>query len=547
MTFALTGIDNGQPVRWDVTDGTYRLGRSADSDVRLQDRSVSREHARLNIENGQATIEDLNSHNGTRVNGKDVAEPTVLQPGDRLQLGMLDLLFHSAEKSSGGEQPSAPSIREDDSLGAAVSLSWDEVQSEISTSSKMHQSLLTAMTQAGQLLVVPRPLEELLEAMLDLVERFIPPGRILLLLKDGEDDEPVVRASRLHGAAAGEDVLLSRTIVNTVMENRTSLLVTDVSSDPRFQAAQSVMALDLRSAMAAPLFDNEHVIGLIYADTSQAGVRYDRDQLGAFTLLANMIAVKITNTRLLEEQRIKERLEQEMETAARIQRSLLPAQLPEESGYAVFARQQSCLETAGDLYEVCRLPDGKLGIALGDVSGKGAGAALLMSHAMACMRVLFDQELPLVEFAQRLNRHIFKSSDPMSFVTLLIGRLDSRSHTFEFVNAGHDPPLLFAADGSFSRLDSTGMPIGLMETSPYTEQSVALPENGLLCVYSDGIPEAQRGEEFYETERLIACLKERRDEPLEEIVTGVLHDVQSFLGDHSQGDDITMLLLRRLR
>ncbi|MBU1699255.1 MAG: SpoIIE family protein phosphatase [Candidatus Eisenbacteria bacterium] len=543
--YVLRGVEDGGPVQWSLTQGIFRIGRSVDSDIRMKDRSISREHAVLKIQDGEITLEDAGSHNGTKVDGQDIRKPTSIQPGAVLQFGSLELQFLRAGDAGDTLLKTTTEMRSDTSLGAAVSLSWDEVQSGINAASGVYQSLFSAVKEAGQILIVPRSLDDLLETMLDIVERAIPPGRLVLLLKEEGHDEPVVRASRPKDAHSQKEMLLSKTIINTVIDNQTSLLVTDVATDPRFQGAESIMTLDLRSAMAVPLFDNKNVIGLIYADTSKPGIHYDRDQLGAFTILANMIAVKISNTFLLEEQRKKVMLEQEMAAAARIQKSLLPATLPQPPGYEMLARQVSCLQTAGDLYEACTLPDGKIGIAVGDVSGKGAGAALLMSHVMAFLRVLYAECSDLTEFAARLNGRIFDCSEPTSFVTLFLGRLNPKSDTLEYVNAGHDAPVIISPDGSMRRLDSTGIPIGLLNIGAYTSGNVEFPLGGLLCVFTDGIPEAQAGEEFYDNERLLEGLKQRRTLPLEEIAAGILGDLKAFIGEHPQLDDITFFLVRR--
>ena len=544
--YILKGCEDGRTVQWPLKNGVYRLGRSVDNDLHVKDRSVSRKHAVIEIKNSEILVEDTHSHNGSRVNGLEISGPTMVRPGDTLHFGNIELKLATETDTDAVPVWKPDATHDDIPLNTAVSLSWDEVQNSIGGSSNIYQDLFRMVQEAGQLLVVPRSLEELLDTMLNLVERTISPGRIVLLLREEEGSPPVVRAARPPDSDSAGEMLLSRTIVDAVIDNRTSLLVTDIASDPRFQEAESIISLKLRSAMAAPLFDNKEVIGLIYADTSEAGSCYSREQLGAFTILANMIAVKISNTRLLEEERKKELLEQEMAAAAKIQQSLLPASLPEPPGYEMVARQIPCLQTAGDLYEARILDDGQIGIALGDVSGKGAGAALLMSHVMAFLRVLYTECADLTEFAARLNTLIYDCSEPTSFVTLFLGKLNPETHTLEYVNAGHDLPFVLSSDGSEQRLDSTGIPIGLLPRIAYSSARIPIPPGTLFCVYSDGIPEAQVGETFYEERRFHDGLKQRAQLPLEDIADGIEKDLKLFLGDTPSLDDITYLLLRRL-
>ena len=304
--------------------------------------------------------------------------------------------------------------------------------------------------------------------------------------------------------------------------------------------------MDIRSALVAPLFDNERVIGLIYADTNDPSVRYDLDHLRIFTMLANLIAIKITNTRLLDDQRAKERMEQEMATAARIQRALLPAELPPASGYEIFAWQIPCFETAGDLYDAHQLEDGSVLLTVGDVSGKGIGSALLMSHVIASMRALYGEGLDEGILIDRLHRQILRSSEPAHYATLFFARLDPRDHRLEYVNAGHNPPFLLCPDGSVHTLDATGQPVGLLDGATFETAEASFEPGSLLFIFSDGITEAMgEDEDFYGEERLVAFLRRNLDRPLEEISSELLDDLQSFQGTTPQSDDITLFMVRR--
>ena len=543
MKFTLSGSVEGKPAQWVLGEGTHRIGRATVNEIKLPHQSVSREHARIVVDESGARLFDLGSRNGTVVNGQQIQGSASIRPGDRIEVGSVQLHLQSGETPE-GVTIFSPELSAAGQIHTTSSLEWDEVKAEIDTSSKVYQTLFHAMHEAGQQLMVSQPVEEIIETMLDLVERLVPRGRILVLLREADGD-PVVRAARPKESLSGERIMLSTTLINTVLQNRTSLMVADVQSDPRFRDHQSIIALNLRSAIAAPLFDNEKVIGLIYADTTDPAVRYDRDHLKAFTILANMIAVKITNAQLLVEQREKIRMQQEMEAGKRMQKSVLPASLPAIEGYDIHAQQLPCYETAGDLYDAARLPDGKISVVLGDVSGKGVGAALLMTHVMASFRILYRQSLGMVEIATRLNEQVYASSEMTSFVTIWLGRLDPETHKFEFVNAGHNPGLLICKDGEVRELQATGIPVGLLGESPFTMTEIELPPGCLLCIFSDGIPEAQSGEEFYGEERFIRVLKAHADEPLVDVAKAIHDDLNAFLGEESPDDDITLMLLRR--
>ncbi|MCA9726494.1 MAG: SpoIIE family protein phosphatase [Candidatus Eisenbacteria bacterium] len=538
----LEGMVNGRYLRRTLESGKHEVGRTPEADIQLMHRSVSRNHATLVVADGELTVQDLESRNGTFLNEDRVTGSVVARQGDTLRFGAIELKL-VAEDAPWSRTASAQNLLSgEDTLHATTRLSWADVKE---TRAEETSALFQVLVEAAPLLVQHRPLEDVFESVLGLIERLLTVRRVLLMLYD-EERNLVMKAVRPQGSM-GERMMLSQTMMDTVIQERSSMLVTDAQADERFKDRHSIVSLDVRSAMVAPLFDNEQVIGLIYADTSDPLVRYDDNQLRAFTLLANLIAVKITQTNLLEQQREKERLAQEMATAARIQKSLLPAKLPQLDGYEIFAQQMPCFETAGDLYDVEQLANGGVEIVVGDVSGKGLGAALLMSNVMASLRLLYEGKDPIGHMVERLNNQVHRSTEVTSFVTLFFGRLDPAAHTLEFVNGGHNPPLLILPD-RVEELQATGIPIGVMPKMPYGVQKVTLPEDGILCIFTDGIPEASIGEDqFYEESRMIESVRKRFRQPLEEIASGMLDDLRAYLGDHEVGDDITLLLLRRGR
>jgi sigma-B regulation protein RsbU (phosphoserine phosphatase) len=407
------------------------------------------------------------------------------------------------------------------------------------------QVLFRAVTEAGQLLVLPRALGDIFDEVLRIVEQVIPVRRILLLSTQGPDEPPVVQAARPARAAEGGKLVLSQSLVSAVLTERQAMLLNDTFDDPRFRGRESIIQQRIRSALVAPLFDNNEVIGLLYADNDDPRFRYDRNQLRAFTLLANLIAVKITNTRLLEAEREKERIEQQIDAAVVVQQGLLSTVQVPVPGYEIVARQVPCYEVAGDLYDVTPLHDGRIALVVGDVTGKGLGAAMLMSNAIAALRVLYQEYRDATSLAGRLHRQIWRSSGEIHFVTLFLGLLDPRTHQLEYVNAGHNPPFLICSETEHKTLGPTGMPLGLIEGATYRSEVVDLPSCCLFCVFTDGMTEAMVRDVFYGEERLLASIRKRCHVPLNEIFDGMMGDLRAFLGEHMLQDDVTALLLRR--
>jgi sigma-B regulation protein RsbU (phosphoserine phosphatase) len=290
--------------------------------------------------------------------------------------------------------------------------------------------------------------------------------------------------------------------------------------------------------MVAPLFDNEQVIGLLYADSDDIRFRYGRNQLRAFNFLANLIAVKISNWRLLQ-------MKQDLDAAVRIVNEMLSTRLPFLPGYDISTRQVPCFEVAGDLFDVAPMGDGRVGIVVGDVTGKGLGAATLMSSTLAALRVLFPEYPEPKMMAERLHRQLLRATDDIHFVTMFIGLLDPDSNRLEYVNAGHNPPMVICDQKKCRTLPTTGMPLGLVAGAKYNAESIELTPGALMCVFTDGVTEAMVGDEIFGEERLQKSVEDRVHLPLREISKGVIEDLRAFLGDEALQDDATMLLLRR--
>ncbi len=265
-------------------------------------------------------------------------------------------------------------------------------------------------------------------------------------------------------------------------------------------------------------------------------------------LFANQAAIALENVRLHLRALEQERLEREMHVAAEIQRQILPKGAPQVPGFQLIGWNRPAREVGGDYYDMFPTRDGRMGLLVGDVSGKGIPAALMVSILHSALRLLVEQIGAGAGLLARLNRHIQESSTPNKFITMLLGELDPGTGRLRYVNAGHNPGLLLRRDGRVEELGATGVPLGLLTGSRYTEREVTVEPGDLLCVYSDGITEAESvTDDEFGTERLIELLRAHHDDaPLDEL----LESIQSAVGDFSQGrpqyDDQTLLLLRRL-
>ena len=542
MRLVFTGRLGEREIRRALTPGCHTIGRSEACELHLPDPSISRRHAEITVPVGEGppTISDLGSRNGTLVNGTRVTGDAPLAAGDVVLVAGIAFAIAAAEAA-------APPLQFADGtrIFSSAELTWNDIEQEAEDG--RDNRLFQVLAAAGELLAQPRPLDELFDAILDLVEKTFSPERTLLLLREPGRPDPVVRASRARGGRDPRQVVLSRTMVERVLTERASLLTTDAQVDPRFTGHESVIMQRVRSAMASPLFDNAEVIGLLYADGTDPGRPYAPDELRAFTILANLIAVKITQARLEEVEREKRRLSSELLTARGIIERVLPGELPTLPGWDLCVRLQPCHEVGGDLYDVRRLEDGRLALVVGDVSGKGLGAALLASNALSVLRVLLEEPRDMPAVMARLNRQVFNSTDTTRFATMFVGLLDPVEGRLDYVNAGHTPPIVVRAAGDAEDLPPTGPPIGLLEDLPFRAGTAQLAAGDLLAVCSDGIPEAWNSEdEDYGDARLHAVLRRERGAPsAADVVAGAFADIAAFVAGAPVADDIVLLVVRR--
>ncbi|MCP4571623.1 MAG: SpoIIE family protein phosphatase [bacterium] len=537
----LVGVVEGEEIRQGLAEGTLRVGRGADVDLRLVAAGVSRSHAEIVVSGDRVTVADLESRNGTRLNGSRVTEAVPVSAGDTLEFAGCVFRIEVPGRSGGTR------YNESATLMPKEEISWEEVREQRAAKRDRQSLLFQVLAEAGDLLTVQRSPEELYEPILDLVQTALDPERIIVLLVEEGAEEPQIAASRTLGRRRGEGLALSRTMVNRVLNQKTSLLTTDPLNDPDLDGAMSMISQQIRTAVAAPLFDNEDVIGLLYADDSRPGKRISRDELRAFTLLANGIAVAITHARYHALEEEKRRQDAELATASDILENILPTAMPDVPGYDLIAHLEPCFEVGGDLYEARFLPDGRLAFCVGDVSGKGLGAALLVTQILSLSRFMVGEGWEAAPLVTRLNREIFQTTDHLRFATSYWGYLEPETGHVTCVNAGHNQPFLVRADGRCEICPIGGLPVGILEDSEYAPNGIDLDHGDTLVLFSDGIPEAvDEADEEYGEDRLAALLTSHRDRSLAEMVEAVRADLEVFRGDAPVGDDVTLVLLKRL-
>jgi phosphoserine phosphatase RsbU/P len=520
------------------------IGRSKENDIFLPDRWLSRKHAEIQCSAEACWVVDLGSKNGTLVNNHLIRERLRLRPGDVILLGEHSLTFS-------GDLAAEEHEDDPDTEPAGTQVfSARELSREVRTPSSDAQSLarqnhvLRVLSDAASALLAHRPLAEIFERVLDLIFEAVPAERaaILLTTPGGETE---IKAQRVRSGPAVPRI--SRSIARRVLEERVAVLIPNVLEDMTLKGQESMVMTGVRSAICAPLWlsgpEQDTVIGLVYIDKQRSKASFDTEDLRVVTALANLAAAKIETVRLFEESLEKQRLEADVRAAAEIQARLLPAEAPALAGWGLLGSTRACRTVGGDYYDF-ELHGPELLLALGDVSGKGMGAALLMAVLRAAVRGQWA-ERAIAEAMARINRTVCQNVPPNKYVTFFLARLDPATGTLRYVNAGHNPPLLLRAGGATETLTEGGMVLGLFDSVPYAEGQATIGNGDMLVIYSDGLTEAwsESGEEFGEA-NVVRVANENRHERAETIHERLLGAVDAH--DHGKaGDDRTLIVLKR--
>ena len=538
------------------------IGRSARNDLCIPDPFASRVHAEVRNEGDEYFLQDLGSANGTLYNGSIVETPITLTRGGRIQIGETEIVFNDSafplssgatmitdNSSSIPEATIALSSADRTTSGLFEAIEGARAKSEDSAEHQVvakQSDLLALISKVGVALLASVTLNETLEQIVALVFEAVPADRCMIMMRDEKNPELKVAVARLRDRV-GEvgEIRISRSVIDEVVANGKSVLTSDAQADPRF-AGGTVMLQGVRSVLAVPLGVGNNVFGIIYADSPLAEGRFTEDHLKVLTTLASVAAIRVENARLTEEQMERERLEREQQVASEIQQRFLPATAPIVAGYELQGISFPCYEIGGDYYDFIQRDDGRLVVALGDVSGKGTAAALLMSSLHAAVHAQADIHDSLVKTISAVNRYLVDSIPANRFVTLFYAELDPQNGSLSFLNAGHNPPLIVHTGGTMEQLASGGLPLGIMTNADFREGRTKLYPGDVLVIYSDGVSEATNpsGEEFGPT-RLYEVVARN----MEASAGGIRDRIESALTKFCQGtpaaDDITLVIVKR--
>ncbi len=529
------------------------MGRHPECEVVLESASVSRQHAMIIKQDGQFFIEDLHSRNGTFVNGQLIAGRKLLQDGDRLKICDLTFTFYNNQPSDRLQltETSALALMDDEDASPASS-----IMSKLDVSASNSGVRLTvnpevklrALIEIAQNLGKALSLDEVLNKLLDSVFKiFLQADRGLIILK-GPDGSLIPKAVKHRRAGDEDQIRVSRTIVNQVMKTQEAILSADAASDARFDTSQSIADLRIRSMMCAPLVDSEGTsLGVIQIDTKDSRHRFQREDLDVLASIASQAAIAVDNAQMHETTLRQQAMERDLELAHKVQRGLLPAAPPSLTGYRFFDFYEPANQVGGDYYDYVELSNNRIAVVIGDVSGKGVSAALLMAKLSGEVRYCLASEPTPAEAVSRINASFSRSGWQDRFVTFVLAVLDVGSSELTVVNAGHMPPLLRQSSGVVEEIgdEQAGLPLGVDADYQYEQFTRSFAPGEFLALFTDGISEAMNGaNELYGLDRLRNQLAQP-SASVDALGRLILDDVKLFVGGRSQSDDMCLACFGR--
>ncbi|MBK7928902.1 MAG: SpoIIE family protein phosphatase [Bryobacterales bacterium] len=548
---------SGHTKRVEITAGPFTIGRQSENNLVLRDNRVSRVHARLEREAADFYIADCQSLHGTFVNGERVEGRRRLRPHDRITFGFED----------GYQVVFQPGSGQLTGLVGQVSGAVESVPGMGANLAKLRSLLEVARAVQSALST-----QEILDSVVDAALNLTGSERGFLLLRPGsygvspagakavaEGSELEIRVARdRHGNPLPETALrVPRRVIERALRDRRDLLSMQFDPDAAsgLGAEQSIAALELRSVVCVPLVKMRtevqegtmaarlaDTVGLLYLDSRTMAADLSMGNRELLQTLAIEASTVLENARLLEQDRLRQRMEQELEIARQIQQGLLPGEFPATASLRVAGSSISTHQVGGDFYDLIPLSGGAWAMVVADVSGKGVSSALLASLLQGAFLQAPRTPQEIRERLGALNRYLLDRTRGEKYATLfyMVVELDGTMH---WANAGHCEPRLLRRDGSVERLRATSLPVGMIDGADFGAETRRLEKGDTIIVFSDGLSEAEspRGENF-EASRLKTLLAQGAGIEAAVLHQRILEDAQAFTAGLEQLDDMTLVV-----
>jgi serine phosphatase RsbU (regulator of sigma subunit) len=529
------GPEPGRSYRLDRSETI--VGKEPTCDIVLSDKTVSKRHARLTRERNEIYLSDLNSLNGTQVNNRRIAGPVKLKNGDTIRI--CDFTFVC----------SMPQLEVQDEISDHSSiLSYLELTPSRSQSSLQPEEKLRAIQEISRDLLGTIDFKEVLEKILgQLLRIFAQADCVFVLLADEQTGEPVPKALKARHPDAGP-LTVSRTIFRQVMAEGRAILSADARTE--FSSA-SIADGKIGTVMAVPLLDQKRTpVGIVQIDTRAHQGRFGPDDLELLLTVAIHISVAVENARLHAIEVEHAELEKECMFANEVQLALLPKRRPKLDGFDFWDHYDPARFVGGDFFDYTPLAHrtGAWAVSVGDVSGKGMPAALLMARFSSEVRLILQMEPDPARVVERLNGEMCAAEIGEKFITFLLIELDPEANEFTLINAGHMGPIIRRASGQVDIIpaDAGGPPLAVQSSSTYESVSIPIGHGDIVVLYTDGVIDATNpAGKLFGLDQLAHAIQHAPPRA-SAVGEAILTAVRAHSAGRAANDDITLVCFGRV-
>ncbi|MDG3005226.1 SpoIIE family protein phosphatase [Paludisphaera mucosa] len=537
------------------------IGRSPEQcHIVLGPNGVSRRHAEIYRKGDDYFVADLKSRNMTKVNNVKLmpGADRQLVAGDRINICDVEFVFHPLEPGDPEPDGEIVIVTEGEAFDIPPLHTLDASRSSSVASMVKPEVKLKAILEITRDLSTELKIDQVAPRVLESLAQLFPQAeRLFLVLIDPVTKRLVRKATKVRQArgrtnfhtsipADEAPMQMSRSLVNHVLGQKKAVLSQDASTDKNLPTSASIADLKIRSVMCVPMVTpNGQPVGIIQLDTSDRK-QFHQEDLDVLAAVAGQAAIAIQNAQLFESLLERERVDRDLKLAEQVQKRFLPQDVPHIAGYEFFAHYEPAYEVGGDYYDFVPLVGDRLAVALGDVSGKGVAAALMMAKFSGDTRYCILTENAPGAAAAELNALLFSAGIEEKFITLSLSVLDARRGSLAMASAGHLPILVRRADGTVEEVGEEigGFPLGIIPGAEYKQAEVFLRPGDVAVVYSDGVTDSRSvDEELYDcrdNRRLLRRVAEAGG-GAEAVGKAILQDIREYSLGHVQADDITLI------
>jgi len=391
-----------------------------------------------------------------------------------------------------------------------------------------------------------QPVEQIVDLIVKKCVKHLNVEQGAVMLLDEKDKEKPLH-TMIREQQSSLDLLPYRfdaQLTGWMLKNQSALLVNKLKEDERFKELVD-KTTPIESFLSVPLRVKNKMRGILTVFNKRSNEKFSSNDQKLLSIIASQSAQIIENARLLEEEQNLRVIQEEMKLARQTQLNLLPKEMPKIPGYSIAAKTISAKEVGGDLYDFIQIDEINLAFCLGDVTGKGMPAAMLMANIQATLRAQIQNGYSCAESLFRSNNLLHARTEPTKFVTLFLGILNSEINEICFSNAGHDPPFHLSND-KINYLKTGGMLLGTFPDSQYEQEKIIMRPGELLILFSDGITEAMNkdNKEFGE-EKLRDIISDYKNADPELIIDKIISEVEKHSGSTPQSDDMTLMIIKK--